>query len=391
MSRIPGKYAIAEGCCRKIQNGPSMVFRLGTLNVGSLTGRSTKIAEMLERRRICIYCLQEIEWCFVQLKNTEADIKRNKFNQFCRNDRFDLIYSLVYTIFDLLFENQYKNEKTEKKEKILKIQEFVEMLKKGKKKEKVNIRLMKKNCEITEDRENPDKLYNKKNEEINDIALWPASLSDSFIDYILKNKPENIGNIENLKSVFKEKDDVYYSRGLSNDHFYRKKSNGVLEKRTWLVFSEKMNKYETALMTVIWNCILQRKNSTSKSLQSIECELFKGSMLLKSLDSFIENFRNDYEKVMTEATDLSGLQSFSEEDEVTFNRRKRNAFFDENNEEYKFTTRDNFKINTFYVICDSIKTLLLQRVQKYEVVLEHFRIFLNWNLSEERIEKYLQK
>ncbi|ESN98214.1 hypothetical protein HELRODRAFT_177081 [Helobdella robusta] len=22
--RIPGKYAIAEGCCRKIQNGPSM-------------------------------------------------------------------------------------------------------------------------------------------------------------------------------------------------------------------------------------------------------------------------------------------------------------------------------------------------------------------------------
>ncbi|ESO00258.1 hypothetical protein HELRODRAFT_176116 [Helobdella robusta] len=50
--RIPGKYAIAEGCCRKIQNGPSMVLRFGTLNVGSLTGRSMKIAEMLERRRI---------------------------------------------------------------------------------------------------------------------------------------------------------------------------------------------------------------------------------------------------------------------------------------------------------------------------------------------------
>ncbi|ESO00275.1 hypothetical protein HELRODRAFT_192637 [Helobdella robusta] len=30
--RIPGKYAIAEGCCRKIQNGLSMVLRLGTLN-----------------------------------------------------------------------------------------------------------------------------------------------------------------------------------------------------------------------------------------------------------------------------------------------------------------------------------------------------------------------
>ncbi|ESO12072.1 hypothetical protein HELRODRAFT_158482 [Helobdella robusta] len=53
---------IAEGCCIKIQNGPSMVLRLGTLNVGSLTGRSMEIAEMLERRRINICCLQEIRW-----------------------------------------------------------------------------------------------------------------------------------------------------------------------------------------------------------------------------------------------------------------------------------------------------------------------------------------
>ncbi|ESO10365.1 hypothetical protein HELRODRAFT_183689 [Helobdella robusta] len=60
--RIPGKYSIAEGCCRKIQNGFSMVLRLGTLNVGSLTGRSMEIAEMLERRRIDICFLQETRW-----------------------------------------------------------------------------------------------------------------------------------------------------------------------------------------------------------------------------------------------------------------------------------------------------------------------------------------
>ncbi|ESN90776.1 hypothetical protein HELRODRAFT_182604 [Helobdella robusta] len=60
--RIPEKYAIAEGCCKKIQNGPSMVLRLGTLNVGTLTGRSMEIAEMLERRRIDICCLQETRW-----------------------------------------------------------------------------------------------------------------------------------------------------------------------------------------------------------------------------------------------------------------------------------------------------------------------------------------
>ncbi|ESN95640.1 hypothetical protein HELRODRAFT_179110 [Helobdella robusta] len=60
--RIPGKYAIAEECYRKIQNGPSMVLRHGTLNVGSLTGCSMKIAEMLEPRKIDICCLQESQW-----------------------------------------------------------------------------------------------------------------------------------------------------------------------------------------------------------------------------------------------------------------------------------------------------------------------------------------
>ncbi|ESN99388.1 hypothetical protein HELRODRAFT_162934 [Helobdella robusta] len=59
LPRIPGKYTLAEGCCKKIQNGPSIVLGLGTLIVGSLTGRSMKIAEMLERRRINICCLQE--------------------------------------------------------------------------------------------------------------------------------------------------------------------------------------------------------------------------------------------------------------------------------------------------------------------------------------------
>ncbi|ESN92829.1 hypothetical protein HELRODRAFT_164960 [Helobdella robusta] len=46
----------------KIQNGPSVVLRLETLNVGSLTGRSMEIAEMLERRKIDICCLQETRW-----------------------------------------------------------------------------------------------------------------------------------------------------------------------------------------------------------------------------------------------------------------------------------------------------------------------------------------
>ncbi|ESO01778.1 hypothetical protein HELRODRAFT_160940 [Helobdella robusta] len=64
---IPG-----ESC-----NGPFMVLGLGTLNVGSLTGRSMEIAEMLKRKRIDICCLQETRWksngvCHIY-RNTEKE------------------------------------------------------------------------------------------------------------------------------------------------------------------------------------------------------------------------------------------------------------------------------------------------------------------------------
>jgi hypothetical protein len=51
----------------------------------------------------------------------------------------------------------------------------------------------------------------------------------------------------------------------------------------------------------------------------------------KVIRNFYHNFREEYEKVEKEATDLSGL-SFSVEDEQTRRRRKRKVFFDENKE-----------------------------------------------------------
>lgn len=79
----------------------------------------------------------------------------------------------------------------------------------------------------------------------------------------------------------------------------------------------------------------------------------------------------------TEATNLLGL-SFSVEDEQTRRRRKRNVFFDENKEVgHEFTIREDFKVNSFYVISDNTKAQLSQRAQKYEVVLEPFCIFFD--------------
>ncbi|GFS54631.1 uncharacterized protein NPIL_85741, partial [Nephila pilipes] len=87
--------------------------------------------------------------------------------------------------------------------------------------------------ESEEDKDEPERFIDLDVEMLNDIALWLVTLTDLMIDYIIRKKPNNIGNIETLKSVYKDRDQVYY-RELSYDHFYRKKTNGVKEERNWL-------------------------------------------------------------------------------------------------------------------------------------------------------------
>ena len=167
------------------------------------------------------------------------------------------------------------------------------------------------------------------------------------------------------------------------------------EKKTTIVeatsLMKKMEKYETALMTVIWNTILQRINATSKSLQSVECELLKGSILLRSLENFIEHFREEFGKVEKEATELSGL-SFDEEDGQARRPEKRKMFFDESKEVgHEFARRENFIVNSFYVICDSTKAELSRRTQTYEAVIEHFRVFFDQRLPTEAKKNAIKK
>ncbi|GFT53759.1 hypothetical protein NPIL_578001 [Nephila pilipes] len=83
--------------------------------------------------------------------------------------------------------------------------------------------------EREEDKDRPERFIDL-DEMLNDIDLWPTTLTHLMIDYIIRMKPNNIGTIETLKSVYKDRDQVYY-RGLSYDHFYRKKTNGVKEER----------------------------------------------------------------------------------------------------------------------------------------------------------------
>ncbi|ESN91253.1 hypothetical protein HELRODRAFT_182111 [Helobdella robusta] len=73
-----------------------------------------------------------------------------------------------------------------------------------------------KNSEITEDRENPDKLYNKKNEEINDIALWPARRGHaSYLSYHICD--EFVGLVGNQHITNSMKSEMALDKNICND------------------------------------------------------------------------------------------------------------------------------------------------------------------------------
>lgn len=65
-----------------------------------------------------------------------------------------------------------------------------------------------------------------------------------------------------------------------------------------------MNKYETVLMTIIWNIIMQKMNTIRKSLQSIECTILQGVL-------FYKKFRNEFK--ITEAKILIPINVKKEE------------------------------------------------------------------------------
>ena len=62
--------------------------------------------------------------------------------------------------------------------------------------------------------------------------------------------------------------------------------------------ADKMDLFETALMIVLWDTILQRMNATSKSLQNSNLYLDAGVNLLESLKLFINNeVRNNFTRI----------------------------------------------------------------------------------------------
>lgn len=147
----------------------------------------------------------------------------------------------------------------------------------------------------------------------------------------------------------------------------------------------KLKTFESALMTVIWDSILQRMNSVSKTVQSVNCEMAAIVPLYSSLAKFIDNVRNNFSEYEKEAEVLVNTR------EYTISRAKKtpkSKMLDESvSNEVTFSEREHFLYQVHYVICDSIITELEKRKSAYALLESRFGFMCIKNMPEQTIKE----
>lgn len=138
-----------------------------------------------------------------------------------------------------------------------------------------------------------------------------------------------------------------------------------------------MNRLETTFMLLFWGDLLQRFNAISKLLQSVNIDICTVCEHYNSLIKYVSNLRNDemflqyQEKALTKC-DVNVYETTSKR------KRKRNKKNDEivDLEEVDLPSDVEFKVNTYYVICDFIINELTTRKLAYDNVITKNSFFL---------------
>ncbi|KAK3553367.1 hypothetical protein QTP70_003532 [Hemibagrus guttatus] len=60
---------------REKRKGKSVGLRIGTLNVGTMTGKGRELADMMERRKVAVLCVQETRWKGSKARSIGAGVK----------------------------------------------------------------------------------------------------------------------------------------------------------------------------------------------------------------------------------------------------------------------------------------------------------------------------
>ncbi|CAH1111924.1 unnamed protein product [Psylliodes chrysocephalus] len=133
-----------------------------------------------------------------------------------------------------------------------------------------------------------------------------------------------------------------------------------------------ISKLETGILLEVWNKLLPKFDSVSKTLQKQSTDVSLVTKLYDSLILYVSSLRTDetFEEIEQNAKDLTKCNIYKLE--VNRIRIRKQAFDDSKEIETNFDEKQNMKINTFYVILNNLSSERIRRQIAYERVSNTF-------------------
>lgn len=133
---------------------------------------------------------------------------------------------------------------------------------------------------------------------------------------------------------------------------------------------------ETAFMTVFWGFILERLNKSNKILQSVDIDLSSVVGIYDSLIQLIASLRGKFDYFEEKAKKLSSVDSYKTD--LRRKKRRKLQHDETRTNEVEFSSRENFRINTYLVIIDKLSAELTKRREAYVAINEKFKAIIDF-------------
>ena len=128
------------------------------------------------------------------------------------------------------------------------------------------------------------------------------------------------------------------------------------------------------------------KDRGSKLLQSNTIELTPAISPLTSLDKFLDECRRKFDYYEQQAGDRCGSSTYKSESQRVPKRTRYLSDGDAKDAVEGMSSQQTFKVTTFYVIIDQLKSALEKRIEAYYLVLQIFGVSEYESTSDEDID-----
>lgn len=138
----------------------------------------------------------------------------------------------------------------------------------------------------------------------------------------------------------------------------------------------KLGTLDMSFIAQFWYCVLSRFKVTSEALQKADMALMTAIHLFKSLRSWVESLRDQFDHFERSAKNVPSVcQSYKDE----LQRVKKHKAFSDECTEHQVTRkgRERYQVETFNVIIDKLVSCLDHRVDAYRNINDIFGILLN--------------